>query len=88
MATGIISGSLPANQWTRVLQGWGYYSVDYGIRVNDPGGKYRCYTAPIPWPISEGSLPNPRVTHRVIGYGDVWLFCPVSTTYTLVPVFP
>jgi hypothetical protein len=81
------SGSLRANQWTKVLWGWGYYSVNYAASTNSTGGQYRGYTAPVPWPISSGSLPN-TITHRVIGYGDVWLFSPVDTTYTLTPTFP
>jgi hypothetical protein len=82
------SGRLPAGKWTRVAQGWGYYSVDYGISTGAQGGRYRCYTAPLPFPYSSGSLPNPRVTHRVIGYGSVWLFSPTETSYSLVPVGP
>jgi hypothetical protein len=69
-----------------VVYGWGYFSVDYGISTADPGGRYRAYTAPLPWPLSQGPLPNPRVTHRVLGYGDIWLWSPVATTYWLVPV--
>jgi hypothetical protein len=79
LVTGSVSGSLRGDRWTRVVFGWGYYSVAYGIRTQDPGGRYRCYTAP---------LPDPYVTHRVIGYGDIWLYSPVDTTYLLVPVFP
>ena len=88
MVTGVLTGELAADSWTRVLSGWGYFSVEYGISVSVPGGRYRCYTAPLPWPWSSGDLPNPQVTHRVIGYGDVWLHVPAPATYRIVPVFP
>ena len=86
-ATGVVSGHLRAGQWTKVLWGWGYYSVDYGASIDASGGEYRCYTAPLPWPVSSGTLPH-VITHRVIGYGDCWLYSPVEATYYLVPVFP
>jgi hypothetical protein len=86
--SGVIGGVLPAGNWTKVADGWGYYSVDYGISTGAGGGQYRCYTAPLPFPYSSGSLPNPRVTHRVIGYGSVWLSSPVATSFSLVPVGP
>lgn len=81
------SGSLRAGEWTKVLWGWGYYAIDYGASISAGGGQYRCYSAPSPWPISSGNLPS-RLTHRVIGYGDVWLYSPVDASYTLNPVFP
>jgi hypothetical protein len=84
---GTVAGSLPAGKWTKVTSGWGYFAVDYSARTGAPGGQYRCYTAPAPFPISSGALPQ-RITHRVIGYGDVWLYSPTATSYTLVPVFP
>jgi hypothetical protein len=88
VANEIITGTLAADTWTKVLSAWGYFAVVYGVSTQDPGGSYRCYTAPVPWAIASGPLPEPRVTHRVIGYGDVWLHSPVATSYSLVPVFP
>lgn len=82
-----INGSLRAGQWTKVLWGWGYYAVRYGISLDVSGGEYRCYTVPSPFPISSGHLPN-EVTHRVIGYGDVWLYAPTDAMYFIVPIFP
>jgi hypothetical protein len=82
-----IGGSLSAGQWTKVAWGWGYYAVDYSASIGLPGGSYRCYSAPLPFPISSGSLPQ-RITHRVVGYGDVWLYSPRATYFSLVPVFP
>ena len=81
------SGSLPANKWTRVVFGGGYYTVRYGASTAAGTGEYRTYSAPSPWPISSGRLPS-EITHRVIIYGDVWLFSPVDTTYFLNPIFP
>jgi hypothetical protein len=78
-------GSLRANQWTKVLWGWGWYSLAYNISISAPGGEYRCYTTPFPWPIGSGTLPG-RVIHSVYGYGDVWLFSPTDATYQLTPV--
>ncbi|MBX6391794.1 MAG: hypothetical protein IRZ08_22870 [Frankia sp.] len=86
MATGVVTGSLRANSWTRVRSGWGYLSIDYGISTADPGGEYRAYTAPLPFPISSGPLPDSDVTFRVIGYGSLWLWSPVDTRYQLVSV--
>lgn len=88
MTMGVVSGQILGNRWTRVLSSWGYLSVDYGVSIGIVGGRFRCFTAPVPWPISSGNLPNPHVTHRVVGYGDIWLFSPADTNYTLVPVFP
>jgi hypothetical protein len=65
------SGSLPANKRTRILSGWGWYAVDYSISTGAPGGEYRTY--PI---YSSGTLPNPRITLQVRGYGDLWVFHP------------
>jgi hypothetical protein len=86
MATSV-SGSLEGGRWTKVAWGWGYYAVDYSASIGVPGGSYRCYSAPSPFPIGSGPLPN-RLTHRVIGYGDVWLYSPMTTWFRLVPVFP
>jgi hypothetical protein len=81
------SGPLQAGKWKKVLWGWGKYSIRYGARIGAEGGQYRCYTAPIPWPVSSGSLPD-EITHNVLGYGDVWLYSPVDTNYYLIPVGP
>jgi hypothetical protein len=81
------TGTLTANTWTRVLYGWGKYSVRYAASVSEIGGKYRCYTAPLPMPVSSGDLPT-TVTHMVMGYGDVWLYCPQDATYSLIPLGP
>ena len=54
MSTGVVTGSLRAGSWTRVVYGWGYFSVDYGISIADSGGRDRAYTAPIPWPAADG----------------------------------
>lgn len=81
------SGSLPADRWTRVVYGWGKYSVRYAAFTGATGGKYRCYVAFVPWPISSGQLPG-EITHTVVGYGDVWLYSPTATTYRLEPLGP
>jgi hypothetical protein len=74
------TGPLRARQWTKVLWGWGYYAVRYGISLDVAGGQYRCYASPSPFPISSDFLPN-EVTHRMIGYGDVWLWSPNAGSY-------
>jgi hypothetical protein len=81
------SGSLPADKWTKVLWGWGKYSVRYSAYTDAPGAKFRCFSAPVPWPIASGPLPS-EVTHTVVGYGDVWLYCPEDTQYYLHPLGP
>lgn len=82
------SGPLPARKWTRVLYGWGKYSLGYSVQVgHGVRGQYRCYTTPLPWPVSSGELPA-QVTHHVYGYGDVWLYAEEATNYHLVPVGP
>jgi hypothetical protein len=78
--TGVISGG----EWKKVLWGWGFYKVRYGISLNIPGGKYKCYVV---IPISSGTLPN-EVTHIVAGYGDVWIWSPSNATYRCTPIFP
>jgi hypothetical protein len=30
------SGQLPANKWTKVISGWGWYAVHYGISTGLP----------------------------------------------------
>jgi hypothetical protein len=85
--SGSIAGSLQGGKWKKVTWGWGWYSISYGASTSARGSKFRCYTAPIPWPISSGNLPN-QVTLRVIGYGDIWLFSPTTCQYQLVPVGP
>jgi hypothetical protein len=82
---GPTSGRLRANQWVKVLWGWGRYSVDYAASISAPDGQYRCYSSPVPFPISSGALPA-QITHSVYGYGDVWLYSSVDATYSLVPV--
>lgn len=79
-----VSGPLRAGEWTKVLWGWGYYSVRYTTSTSAPGGEYRCYSPPWPWPTSSGGLPA-YITHRVNGYGDCWLRSPVDATYYLNP---
>ena len=86
-ASGSVTGQLPADRWTKVLWGWGKYSVSYSAWVTTAGGRYRCYTAPLPWPASSGNLPA-VITHNVVGYGDCWLYSPTPATYVLTPVFP
>lgn len=81
------TGSLSAGKWVKVVEGWGFYSVRYGVSIGTVGGEYRTYSSPIPWAISSGKLPN-EITHRVWGYGDIWLYSPVDTTYNLNPIFP
>jgi hypothetical protein len=76
------SGQLPANKWTKVISGWGWYAVDYGISTAAPGGRYRTYPV-----YSSGSLPR-QVTHQVRVYGDIWLFSPVATSWQANPVGP
>jgi hypothetical protein len=81
------SGTLPAKKWVKVVEGWGFYSVRYGASTSDKVGEYRTYTSPIPWPVSSGKLPD-EITHQVRGYGSIWLYSPVDTTYYLNPVGP
>lgn len=76
------SGSLPAGKWTKVIWGWGWYAVQYGISTGAPGGRYRTYPF-----YSNGTLPN-HVTHQVRGYGDIWLFSPVDTQWQANPEGP
>ena len=81
--------SLPAGRWTKVLWGWGWYSINYSVTVSAPGCEYRTYAPPLPWPSSSGKLSatgSTRIEHAVRGYGDVWFFSPVNATYTLTPV--
>jgi len=78
-------GILAAGRWTKVLWGWGLYSISYRATTNPPGGEYRCYTTPSPFPIASGILPG-RVKHSVVGYGDVWFFSPVRASFLLNPV--
>lgn len=77
----------PAKKWTRVTTGWGKFSVTYGIRVAEGKGKYRCYVAGIPFPVSSGDLPA-EVTLNVVGYGEIKVFSTMNTSCTLVPVGP
>ncbi|MBV9173148.1 MAG: hypothetical protein JOZ81_24040 [Chloroflexi bacterium] len=87
-----VGGMLSAGDWTKVLWGWGSYSVTYSVSLTaSVAGAFRCYTAPVPWPVSTGTIPahgSTELTHEVIGYGDVWLYCPVNTDYILATVGP
>ena len=74
------SGQLPANKWTKVIWGWGWYSVRYSIRTGAAGGAYRTY--PI---YSSGALPS-QITHNVRPYGDIWLFSPTATWWSADPI--
>ena len=74
------SGSLPANKWTKVISGWGWYSVRFSIRTGAPGGKYRTYPV-----YGSGNLPA-EVTHQVVGYGDIWVYSPTATTWYANPI--
>ena len=55
------SGSIPADTWTRVMWGWGWWGKHYTVQVGAGGGRYRTYPV-----YSSGNLPA-AVTHRVIG---------------------
>jgi hypothetical protein len=81
----VVRGTLTAGRWTKVLWGWGSFTVYYRAETNPPGGEYRCYCAPVPWPISSGALPA-RIAHTVVVYGDVWLMSPVTANFALTPV--
>lgn len=81
VAAGPVTGELKAGEWTKVLWGWGFYSVDYYASISMSGGKYRCY------PGGSGDLPR-RITHTVAFYGDCWLYSPGDATYALWPVGP
>jgi hypothetical protein len=70
-----------------VVWGWGKYSVRYAGSTGAQSGSYRCYTAPVPWPVASGRLPA-EITHTVVGYGDIWFFSPVETVYSLQPLGP
>jgi hypothetical protein len=93
--TGRVTGSLTAGSWKKVIWTWGIVisigdlprpmSLIYSVSVSRPGGQYRCYTAPLPFPYSSGGLPA-RVTMAVIVYGDMWLYCPENATYEVIPV--
>jgi hypothetical protein len=94
-STAPVTGSLQAGQWTKVIWTWGLMvtiegqprplSLIYSVRLDRPGGEYRCYTAPLPFPYSSGGLPA-RVTMAVVGYGDMWLYCPQDAGFVVVPV--
>ena len=88
LVTNTVSEVLRGDRWTRVV--WvgatTAWTTGSARRIREVG--IAVTTAPVPWPISSGTLPDPGVTHRVIGYGDIWLYSPVDTTYLLVPVFP
>lgn len=82
----MIEGTLAAQKWTRVAYGWGKFSIAYSVHLSrEVRGKYRCYTTPLPWPISAGPLPD-EVTHHVYGYGDVWLYAEDRADYFMIPV--
>jgi hypothetical protein len=76
------SGSLPAGKWTKVIWGWGWYSVQYAVRTGAPGGQYRVYPV-----YSSGPLPA-QITHQVRVYGDIWLFSPIDTQWGADPIGP
>lgn len=83
----VVTGTLAGGTWTKVLSGWGYYSVRYYATTGAAGSRYDCYTPPAPWPSSSGPLPA-EITHVVRGYGDCWFYSPVETWYALYPVGP
>jgi hypothetical protein len=73
-------GTLQAGKWTKVISGWGWYSVRYAIQVNVSGGQYRTYPV-----YSSGVLPA-WVTHNVRPYGDIWLYAPTAAMWTANPI--
>jgi hypothetical protein len=84
------TGRLNPGEWTRVLSGWGYYTVDYGVTVT-ADCEFRCNIALVPFPWSTGELrPNGvnRITHRVVSYGDVWFLSNTDARYAIYPVYP
>lgn len=83
-----IRKDISAKRWTKVVSGWGKYSVDYGISVTNGQGKYRCYLAGIPFPFSSGKLPSPAVTLNVIGYGEIKVYSDENCVCVLNPVGP
>lgn len=86
MSSGGVSGPLPPGIWWPVVSGVGFYSVNYSVWIDGPGGKYHCYIAPVPWPISSGDLPQENLTFQVVGGGNMFLWAPEQATYHVVPV--
>jgi hypothetical protein len=85
VVTGTTTGSLPADKWTRVASGVGYYTVRYAARASADGVQYHSYTGFIR--LSSGTLPA-EVTLRVIGYGAIWLYSSTDTTWSLTALGP
>ena len=83
---GTISGQMPGGGWWPVVYGYGYYSVNYSVSIGVPGGKYQCWIAPVPFPISSGNLPQEDLTFQVVVQGVLSLWSPRPTTYFVTPV--
>jgi len=90
---GSTSGILEARKWRRVVYQFGTLQVlKYAIFISSTrNGAYRCYTAPVPFPVASGTLTarqNTQVTLTVLGYGDIWIYSPDQCEYALYPVGP
>jgi hypothetical protein len=77
---------MPPGIWVPVLWAFGYYSMNYSVRIAAPGGEYECLIAAYPFPYTSGRLPQLDLTFKVIGYGQMNLRSPVFTTYFVTPV--
>ncbi|WP_256105961.1 hypothetical protein [Streptomyces sp. ODS05-4] len=79
----VITGNLKAGESKKVLSGWGKYTVRYGARTEQAGGRYTCYANGIK--VSSGALPA-EFSHTVVGYGSCFLSSPVATSYRITSV--
>jgi hypothetical protein len=83
-------GALPGNAWIKVVYGWGYYSVDYGLSASVECD-YACYVGVLPFAWSTGTIQPGKfatITHKVVVYGDIWLRGRADGDYGLTPIGP
>jgi len=76
------SGTLQANQWTKVMWGWGRFSITYQVFGTALPVEVRMYT---PFFSSFSLGVGGFFQFSPIGYGDVWFRSGTDGTYVLVP---
>lgn len=83
------TGTLQANEWTKVVWGAGWFSADYSIRWASPSGarpsgEFACYTVGLP--LSSGEVHNgfAQFSLKAYAYAECWVKSPIEVNYEIL----
>jgi hypothetical protein len=83
------TGTLRANEWTKVVWGAGWFSANYSIRWASPSGArpsgdFACYTVGLP--LSSGEVHNgfAEFSLKAYAYAECWVRSPIDVNYEIL----